>query len=293
MNYLQCAPMNDLRIGVAQIRSTNDPWENLALVSAFVEEAAAHKLDLLCFPENLFYRGPKTGITDDIVFRVRQGRMEPHSDFSREVDEIVSKASFALSFGSVLERNPLDDRPFNAHWFVQKNGVISSYHKIHLFDFQGTNAVYKESAEMSRGSEVKTAPLEGHEVGLSICYDLRFPELYRKLTVEKKATLLLVPAAFTRETGRAHWHSLLKSRAIENLSFVAAAGQWGSHKNAEGQDLFCYGHSLIIAPWGEILAEGPEEGDALLTAVLRMEELKKARARLPVFESIQLLKGVV
>lgn len=282
--------MKDLRVAVAQMRSTDDPWENLFQFAAFIDEAKSKSVDLLCFPENLFFRGPKEKLTSDYVFHLRAGKIEPHSEFTSEVADLIAASPFALSLGSVSERNPVDARPFNAHWLVEKSGVITSYHKIHLFDFQGANATYRESTEMSRGHEVKSALVEGEKIGLSICYDLRFPELYRKLAVESHANVLLVPAAFTRETGRAHWHSLLRSRAIENLCFVAAAGQWGSHQNSEGKELFCYGHSLIISPWGEILAEGPEEGDALLTADLKGEELMSARKRLPIYESIQLLK---
>ncbi len=280
--------MNDLRLAIAQMRSSADPWENLLQVESFIEEAAQEKVGLLCFPENVFFRRPRADLTDEYIFRVHLQKLEPHSEFTSAEEELLARIPLAVSLGSVPEKNPLHPRPFNAHCLVDQDASLTSYHKIHLFDFQGTAGIYKESNDVRRRSETKTALVKEESIGLFICYDLRFPELFRKLAVEDQAELLLVPAAFTLETGRAHWHSLLRSRAIENLCFVSAAGQWGSHKNNQGQDLFCYGHSLIISPWGEILAEGPETGDALLVADLKGSNLLRARARLPVFESIRL-----
>jgi len=285
-----------MKIGVAQIRSGSDPWLNLALVAAFLDEARESKCDLVCFPENVLYRGPKFrpdgGGRDEACLRLdTEGRIDRQlSSFSRAVAEVIEGAGCSVSLGSVLE---LADGtlPYNSHWVVGRDGRVRSYRKIHLFAYESATGggSYRESSEVNAGAETVVAKIGDFATGLSICFDLRFPELFRDLAVKKGAELLLIPAAFTRETGEAHWHMLQRARAVENLSYVAAAGQWGSHVDSKGQELYCYGHSLIVDPWGQVLAEGPGEGDALIVAEIRREEVVRRRASLPVFNSVALL----
>jgi predicted amidohydrolase len=280
-----------MKVALAQICSSDDPWENLFLVQSLTLEAAEKGAGLVCFPENVFFRGPKSKLTSDFVLSLSGNRLIESSDFSKAVGEWFRSLPCAVSLGSVPERSDDPAKPYNSHWFVDLEGRVQSYHKIHLFDFVGSQAVYKESDEMSRGKDLVSVDFEGFHLGLSICFDLRFAELFRKLVLQHRANVLLVPAAFTRETGRAHWHTLLRARAIENLSYVIGIGQWGSHQNEKGQELWCYGNSVVYAPWGEQLVVADEEGSALLFVDLELQRLSEAREKLPALDLAVLAKG--
>jgi predicted amidohydrolase len=271
---------NKLKIAIAQLRSSSDPWANLLQAQSFAKEAEAAGCELLCFPENVFYRGPKTSPgfeRSQIVINAAN----PSNDFSIAVMEFIKQTPLALSLGSVFEESADPHKPYNAHWFVHPGGRIRSYKKIHLFNFESNQGSYRESDEVLAGKDSVVEPLGDFNFGLSICFDLRFAELFRDLTLKKGANVLLIPAAFTYETGQAHWHTLLRARAIENQSYVIAAGQWGSHFNAKGEELFCYGHSLVYSPWGELIVEGPEQSDALLPFEIDQDQITRTRARLP------------
>jgi predicted amidohydrolase len=179
--------------------------------------------------------------------------------------------------GGMPELNPDTDVPFNTAVVFDERGVlIASYRKIHLFDVDlADGTVLKESACTAPGSEPVVVSVGGFGVGLSICYDVRFPELYRRL-VDAGAELLLVPAAFTLHTGKDHWHVLLRARAIEAQCYVAAAAQWGKHPLGRTT----YGHSLIADPWGTVVAEC---SDGMGCALARVEgnKLEDLRASLP------------
>ncbi len=280
-----------MKVAIAQICTSDDPWENLFLVQNLCEDAAEQGATLVCFPENVFFRGAKSKLTSDFILSLSGNRLIESTEFSKAVGEWFRSLPCAVSLGSVPERSEDTAKPYNSHWFVDREGRVQSYHKIHLFDFVGAQAVYKESDEMTRGKDLVSVDCEGFHLGLSICFDLRFAELYRKLVLQHRANVLLVPAAFTRETGRAHWHTLLRARAIENLSYVIGIGQWGSHQNDKGQELWCYGNSVVYAPWGEQLIVAEEEGDAILIVDLDQQRLSDARAKLPVLELAVLSKG--
>jgi predicted amidohydrolase len=154
---------------------------------------------------------------------------------------------------------------------------VAAYSKIHLFDVDVGEISYRESDGTAPGSEPVVADLAGVRVGLTVCYDLRFPELYRTLTLDGGATVLTVPSNFTLLTGMAHWEVLLRARAIENQAFVLATGQ---HGYPGGQRKPSYGHSMIIDPWGTVLAQAPD-GDGVIAADLDMAALADIRERLP------------
>jgi predicted amidohydrolase len=285
----------EMKVGIGQIRSGSDPWLNLALVAAFLEEARDQRCELVCFPENVLYRGPKVradgGGREEAYLKLdSEGRIDRSTSFGRSVAEVLEAAPCTVSLGSVLELAG-GTLPYNSHWVVGRDGRVLSYKKIHLFIYESATGggSYREASEVHAGSETVVAPVGEFHAGLSICFDLRFPELFRDLSVKKGADLLLIPAAFTRETGEAHWHTLQRARAVENLSFVVAAGQWGTHVDSKGQELWCYGHSLVVDPWGRVIADGPAEGDALVTAELDLAEVKRRRSSLPVFSSVSLL----
>ena len=282
-----------MRVAVAQLRTGPDPFENLLALHDFVLEAQSQNVQLISFPENAIYRGPRKGLLKDFQLSLdSEGALQKKSELAHALSELRQEWRIHVSLGSVPESSDLEGKPFNAHWLLNPGGKISSYKKIHLFDFSGSQGVYRESDECSRGENLLTVDCADFRVGLSICYDLRFPELYRQMVLGQKANLILVPAAFTYETGKAHWHSLLRSRAIENLSYVMAAGQWGTHLNNEGKEMRCFGHSLIISPWGEILAEGPEDGDELLIADLSLQSMSEARTRLPALSTAKLWRSL-
>lgn len=168
---------------------------------------------------------------------------------------------------------------FNTSVLIDPAGAIAAvYRKIHLFDVTVGGREYRESAQTAPGSEAVTGEVAGHGVGLSVCYDLRFPELFRAL-VERGAELLAVPAAFTAATGRDHWEPLLRARAIENQCYVLAAGQYGAH----GDGSVSHGRSMIIDPWGTVLAQA-SDGEGVSVADLDFAFLDGIRARLPALE---------
>jgi deaminated glutathione amidase len=162
-------------------------------------------------------------------------------------------------------------------YLIGPNGRVSArYDKIHLFDVNlPSGETYRESNTVAPGSEAVVAKLPWANVGLSVCYDLRFPQLYRALA-KAGAEILTVPSAFTETTGKAHWHVLLRARAIENGCFIVAPAQGGTHANGRKT----YGHSLIIGPWGDILAETGIE-PCVVSAEIDLEEIAAARGRLP------------
>jgi predicted amidohydrolase len=283
-----------MRIAIAQLCSSNDPWENLLLAKAFVDEAETQGADLVCFPECIFYRGPrqpKDFLRQEIFLDPNRRRaLSEGNDFNRAFYEIFADCRAAISFGSVMEKAPQEDLPFNSHWFLKPGGEDpTSYKKIHLFHFDAPGARYRESEDFSGGAEPVVVEWKGWRLGLSICYDVRFPELFRQLVIRKQAEILLIPAAFTAVTGEVHWELLLRARAVENLSYVVASGQWGLHHNSRGEALSCYGNSLFVSPWGQVLARAKFGGDALLLCEVSRDHLQDVRAKLPALSNCKLL----
>ncbi len=292
-----------MKIAVVQMRSGADPWVNLSVVQDFIQDAERQGCELICFPENVFYRGPRSPQTfkrDEIFFeREANNSLKVNSQFSKALKELFQGLKIPVSLGSVLERNPENDLlPFNAHWVVVpavkgSSEHIHCYKKVHLFDFSSPVATYKESKDIAPGADTGPVNIGGFRFGLSICYDLRFPEFYRYMTLKQGVDVLLVPAAFTRETGEAHWHALLKARAIENLSYALAPAQWGLHFNNEGKALYCYGHALAYDPWGELLVDAGSEGDNLLVVDISKERISQLRGHLPALENAKFFHSIV
>lgn len=275
-----------MKVAIVQMCSGRDPFENLLLVNDFVLEATERGAELVCFPENVFYRGPKACEVFDrsdicLDFSERGELLKTH-EFSQALSEMMAGWSVAVSLGSLLEKHGAGSHPYNSHLLAHPLGASTTvYRKQHLFAFKGRQAHYDESKDISPGDFVRTVDVGDVRVGLSICFDLRFPELFREMVLGQGAQVLLVPAAFARETGEAHWHTLLRARAIENQSFVVASGQSGNHTDSRGQLCECYGNSLIYGPWGELVAELPGDEEGLLVADLDVEALLELRERLP------------
>ena len=193
---------------------------------------------------------------------------------------LAKSLKVAINLGSL----PIDageDKAFNRGYMISPEGEIAArYNKIHMFDvaLQGGES-YLESATVAPGDKACLVDILGSHIGMSICYDLRFPELYRRLA-QAGAQVLLIPAAFTRTTGKAHWHVLMRARAIETGCFVVAASQCGNHPSGSG----AFGHSLIVAPWGDILADAGES-PGVITAEIDLADVSTARQRVPAWKT--------
>ncbi len=261
-----------VRVAAVQMNSSADVQHNLKIAGRLLADAAAGGCVLAVLPENFPFMGARGR---DKLQHAEELDSGPIQEFlSRTADEnrlwIVS--------GSIPLKSPEADRCYGATLVVDSDGKTRScYRKIHLFDVNlpDRDESYRESASMTPGSELVVEDTPAGRLGLSICYDLRFPELYRKL-VDLGADVLSVPAAFTLMTGKAHWHTLLRARAIENLAYVIAPGQYGEHSDGRTT----YGHSLIIDPWGRILAE-QADGDGVIAANIDLKLARKLRREFP------------
>jgi predicted amidohydrolase len=240
-----------MRVAAIQMNSGADIDLNLRLADSLLKEAAADGCELAVLPEN-FALMPLHS-RDKAAHAEAPGK-GPIQSF---LGSAARRHGIWIVAGSMPFTSPEPERVFGACPVFDADGQQRAcYRKIHLFDVKlpGRDEAYRESYSMYAGDDPVTIATPIGTIGLTICYDLRFPELYRQL-VDAGATVFTVPAAFTAVTGEAHWHILLRARAIENLAYVIAAGQYGEHPDNRST----YGHSLIIDPWGRILAEA---GDA-------------------------------
>jgi len=261
-----------MRVAALQLNSTADKDRNLAIAERLIRAAASAGADLVALPEkwNLL------GTPDEL----RAGAESLDGETLDAVASWARSLGIAILAGSIPERPADGDRLFNTSVLIDAAGEpVAIYRKIHMFDVDVGGVAYRESEVERPGEEIVTASLEvrGEEVelGLTVCYDLRFPELYRILAV-RGARLLCVPSAFTATTGRAHWEPLLRARAIENQAFVLAPGQVGE----AAPHYESWGHSMVIDPWGRILAEAPD-GEGFVCADLDLREQERIRAELP------------
>lgn len=257
----------------AQMCSTDNLEQNLATCRRLAGQAAERGVQLLVFPECFPFLGRKE--SDKLAVAETQGEPGP---VLGAITDIAKEHGMWVAAGGMPEKAPGEtNRCFNSFVLVDPSGDITTiYRKIHLFDVNiPGRATLLESSSTVGGAEVVVAHTPLASLGLSICYDVRFPELYRKMA-DEGAQVLLVPAAFTAHTGAAHWHTLLRSRAIENQCFVIAAAQYGQHNPARQS----YGHSLVFDPWGETLAE-VTDGDGLAVAEIDLAVLHKVREQMP------------
>jgi len=260
----------DFRAALLQTTSTNQMTENIGAVSQMIREAAGAGADFIMMPETV-------GLMERRSRAVFEKVCEEESDPS-----LAAFRALAAEFGKWLLIGSLaikisDNKLANRSFLIDGQGdVIARYDKIHMFDVNLPNGEsYRESKNYQPGSDAVVADTPWGPLGMSVCYDLRFPHLYRALA-QAGARMLTVPAAFTRTTGQAHWHILLQARAIETGCFVFAPAQCGTH--ADGRETF--GHSLVVAPWGEILADGGA-APGIITADIDMSRVDKARTAVP------------
>lgn len=260
-----------IRVAALQMRSGTEPEANLDALEALVAEAAAGGAKYALSPEvTVVFAENRDGLA-----RVA-GPYENNASLQR-VARIAREHKIFLHLGSLAVALP-DGRFANRSVVFGPDGaVLATYDKIHLFDatLPGLTA-YRESATYAGGDRAVVTPADGMQLGLSICYDMRFPALYRALA-EGGAEVIAVPAAFTVPTGRAHWEVLLRARAIETGCYVIAAAQGGTHQNGRST----WGHSMIIDPWGEIVAEIDGDEPGVLFADLDLGKVKEAREKVP------------
>jgi deaminated glutathione amidase len=257
-----------------QMNSQADLAENLGRAERLVAEAASRGAHVVVLPENFAFMGGD----DDERLRVAEDLDAREGGRIRSfLSESATKHGIWILAGGLPERSSDPARVHNTCAAVAPSGeIVARYRKMHLFDVEvGDGQRYRESASCMPGDEPVVVDVRGTRIGLSICYDLRFPELYREL-VSLGAEVLIVPAAFTLATGKDHWHVLLRARAIEAQCYVVAAAQWGSHPKGRRT----YGKSLVVDPWGEVVAQA-SEGEGIVVAPLDPAYIAQVRASLP------------
>ena len=259
-----------MRAAAVQLQSTTDTEQNLASAERLVRSAVAGGAELVVLPERLDIRGA----ADDYLSRAEPLDGRPIT-WARE---LARDLGIDLVAGSVAERREGHERVSNTSVHVGPDGEIRAvYRKIHMFDIEVEDTVYRESEHSEPAAEIVLSETAGGAgLGLTVCYDLRFPELYRILAL-RGARIITVPANFTRVTGAAHWEVLLRARAIEDQVFVIAPGQG----RLPGPERDSYGNSMIVDPWGEVLARAPMEGEHVIAAELDLARQEEVREKLP------------
>ena len=273
--------MSKIKISLAQVTSGRQVDANLKKIEEFAKAAKKDGAHILALPENFGYFGNE------------QEKLSERETISTEIEKALfqfakSHSLFILGGGypTVDEKS---NRVFNTATCFSPDGTkIFTYRKIHLFDSNpGDGTVYQESNSTSKGMEMPSIfsipEKESFRFSSVICYDVRFGELFRELTLVKRANAIFVPAAFAEVTGKAHWEVLLRARAIENQIYILAPGQWGEHSAKRKT----FGHSVAINPWGEIIQMKPD-GEGIFTVELDMEFLNQVRKKLPAIQHVRI-----
>jgi predicted amidohydrolase len=261
-----------IRVAAIQLHSRDDLSQNLEQCRHWVQKAKLAGASMVVLPENFAFFG-------DEVSRcaLAEGLGDAAGPIQSTLSGIAQSEGVVVVAGGWPERSSDPHRPYNTLTTYDPTGaLVGHYRKIHLFDVElrdGTS--YRESATTTAGSSVATSQVLGTTLGLSICYDIRFPELYRRLN-DLGAEILCIPAAFTAETGRDHWHLLNRARAVESQCWVIAANQWGNH----GKNRQTYGHSMIVDPWGTVIADAMDR-PGFVVGDIDLAWLSSIRTRLP------------
>lgn len=263
--------MMNYKIAAAQICSGEDTEENLAKIEDCIGRAAGNQADLVIFPEHAEYLGKDYG----------HHASDVPGEITRFFASCAKKYSIYVHCGTITERRE-GGSPYNTSILFSPDGRMAGrYRKLHMFDVELKDGPgYRESLEVSPGDEIVVCDTELGRIGLAVCYDLRFPELFR-IMAGKGAGLLVISANFTEDTGRAHWEPLLRARAIENTCYVAAAGQCGRNES-----FAAYGNSMIIDPWGEVVARAGTE-EEIIYAEADAGRIRDVRAQIPSLANIR------
>lgn len=260
-----------VRVAAVQMRSGMQPEANMAALEEFVAEAAAKGARYVLTPEmTVAFAENREGL------KAVSGPMDGNASVAR-AGEIAKKYGVFLHVGSMAIALPDGYFANRAILFTPQGEIAATYDKIHLFDatLPGINA-YRESHTYRGGDKAVVADAAGFKLGFAICYDMRFPPLFNALA-KGGAEVMAVPAAFTVPTGQAHWHALLRTRAIETGSFVISAAQGGTHENGRST----YGHSLVIDPWGKVIAEADGDAPGVVIADIDLDQITEVRNQVP------------
>lgn len=274
--------MKDVTVAAIQMTSGDDIAANIAQLEPLLKQAVDAGAHFVATPENTFYmRREGTAAMADLPMQEHPGIL-----WARQA---ARAHNIWLLVGSIRAREAEMETPYNRSVLISPKGDIAAfYDKLHLFDVTTPDGKeYRESSQALAGEKPVIAATDFATLGLSICYDLRFPNLYRAMALAG-AEILTVPSAFTRPTGMAHWHILLRARAIENGCYVIAPAQCGTHPG--GRET--YGHSLIIDPWGEVIGERMEDSPGVAVANIAAAKLQKVRAQIPVLQHHKELKKI-
>ena len=264
---------NKFTVGLVQMSSTNKRAENMISAEALIRKAAAQGAEMVLTPEmTTLLEGDRKALLGKIYSEDDDPSLPVFQGLARELGIWLVIGSMAVKLGN---------RIVNRCYVISPEGsIVTRYDKIHMFDVDLPGGEYhRESSVYTAGDKLVMAATPWGNMGLSICYDLRFPHLYRKLA-QAGAGILTVPAAFTAVTGKAHWHILLRARAIENGAFIFAPAQTGHHVSAGGDMRETFGHSLFVDPWGDIIDDGGADV-GVVVAEIDLALIEKARSRIP------------
>ncbi len=258
----------DLPVALIQTDAGSDPEANVARAAELADAAASAGAHLVALPEYLQYRGPDDGY--------RASARPIPGPFTEPFADVARRHGCWILAGSLAETSTDPQRPYNTSTLIGPDGeIVARYRKIHLFDVDVERGpIDQESARVTGGDEPVVAEVAGAQLGMTICYDLRFPELYRTLALQG-AEILAVPSNFTERTGRDHWEVLLRARAIENGAWVIAPSQIGGPPGHPA-----YGHSMVIDPWGIVVAQAPDR-ESIVHAVIETDRVAAVRRQIP------------
>jgi predicted amidohydrolase len=258
-----------LDVAIVQMNSRDDKRDNIATALDLIDRAAATGTRLVALPEVWPYLGPDEEVLD-------QAETIP-GPITELFAERARRHGIYIHGGSIYETRPGDPGIYNTTFVLDPMGeIIARYSKIHMYDvvLDGV-AEYQESASITPGDEIAITEIDGVAVGLTICYDLRFPELFRILAL-RGAQAIMLPAAFTLMTGKDHWEPLIRARAIENELYMIAPAQWGTHPPGK----WCYGRSMIVDPWGTVVTTA-SDGVGIATATIEPSRVEAVRRQIP------------
>lgn len=266
-----------MKVGVIQLQSVLDPQVNLATIRKFLIVAKEEKATAVFLPEVFYSISDGTKPTPHLI--------DGHNEHYQAIRALAKDSGLYILGGSAATN--VDGKVMNRSYnFDPKGNELSHYDKMNLFacdlSKHPSNQIIDEGKVYTHGNKPQMIEVEGFKIGLSICFDLRFPELFRSYS-SQGANVLSISSAFTVPTGKAHWHTLVRARAIENQSYVIASAQWGKHN----EKLSTFGHSLVVDPWGEVLADA-EEGEKIVFAELSFDRIKSVRERLDVLRNPKL-----
>jgi predicted amidohydrolase len=265
-----------MRAGLVQLTVTDDPAENLPRTLALVRAAAAGGAEFVLTPEC------SNALSSNRAHQQAVFHPEDADPTLAALRDAAARAGIWLLIGSLgVKTADRDGRFANRSLLIDPTGAVAArYDKIHMFDVNVSDTeIYRESAGYRPGAQAVLADTPFGRLGLTVCYDIRFPALYRRLA-QGGAQIITVPAAFNHITGAAHWETLLRARAIETGCFILAPAQTGFHAESRGKGRHTHGHSLIVAPWGEVLADGGTD-PGIIFADIDLAEVARARARVP------------